>query len=328
MGIKINEEFYQNGFNPYKKLTPVQQTNVRNASYLDIFENFFTEIWELNGLPEDFDIPTYFKLKLYFGRVGWFKDSLGVYVGLVEEIGTKLNRYGHLNDCSISFKNGEFFEGERDKDIIIGYLNKMHTCEPNFRRFADILSEVDLSLKVNIDKTRLAPIPIFQDQKIKDAIEKGYEAIKKGEQGFYIYDSTLKSVLSQEMGNGQRFDLLNLTDPKSVDQLDSLSQFHDDLISRLCILYGINMVRDTKKAQVNNEELKGYCDLARINILNMLEEFEKELDKVNTNFGTNITVKLSKPWAWVLEEDTNEEPEEEPSKEKKEGEDNEPIEEV
>ena len=307
MGIKINEEFYQNGYNPYKKLKPVQQNNVRNQGYLDTFENMFCEIWELGNLPDNFDLPTYYKLKLYMGRVGWFKDKKGVFIGMVNEVGGDLDRYGHLSEASISFKNGEYFEGERNKDIVIGYLNKMHTCEPNFRRFADVLSQTDLSLKTNIEKTRLNPIPIFQDQKIKDTIEQSFKAIRDGEQGFYIYDTTLKSALSNELGSGARFDLLNLTDPKSVDQLDSLSQFHDDIISRLCILYGINMVRDTKKAQVNNDELKGYCDLARVNILNMLAEFKTELERVNTQFGTNITVNLSKPWQWILEEDTTEE---------------------
>lgn len=306
MGIRINEEFYQNGYNPYKKLKPIQQSNVRNQGYLDIFENLFTEIWELNGLPDGFDIPTYIKLKLYYGRVGWFQDSKGLFCGMVNEVGGELDRYGHLSLASISFKNGELYEGERDKEIVIGYLNKMHTCEPNFRRFADILSQIDLSLKLNIEKTRLNPIPIFQDQKIKDTIEKSLDAIRNGDQTFYIYDSSLRSALENELGSGSRYDLLNLTDPKAVDQLDSLSQAHDDFISRLCILYGINMVRDTKKAQVNNEELKGYCDLARINILNMLEEFEKELDKVNSIFGSNITVTLSKPWAWILEDTTEE----------------------
>lgn len=310
MSIKVNEDFIQRGFNPYKNLKAKAKSNVRNKSYLEIFENLFCEIWEIDGLPDDFDIPTYIKLKLYDGRVGWYKDTQGVFVGKVEETGGKLNRYGHLSECCISFKNGDFYTGERDKDIIIGYLNKMHTREPNFYRYSYLLGQVDLSLEMNIEKTRLNPIPIFRDAKVKDEIMKAIDSIRDGETKFYLYDTTIASLLSKEMGENNSFDMLNLTDPKSVDQLDSLSQFHDDLISRLCILYGINMVRDTKKAQVNNEELKGYCELARVNILNMLKEFEKEFEKVNNAFGTNLSVTLSKPWQWIIEEPTTEESEE------------------
>lgn len=322
MGIKVNEEFYQNGFNLYRKLKPLQRIGNRDQSYIDIFENAFTQIWDISGLPEDFDKRVYFKLKLYDGRVGWYQDSKGIYVGKVAEVGGDLDRYGHLTDAEISFLNGEMFKGERDKDIIIGYLNTMKTAEPNFKRFAYMLSQVDLSIECNIENTRLNPVPIFQDQKIKDTIEQTIDAIRNGDHKFYVYDSTLKSALSNELGNGQRFDLLNLTDVSNVDKIQYLNETHQELLERLAILYGINMSRSNKLAQVNEDEIKGYSELAKINILNMLGCFKEEFDKVNSIFGTNLSVTLSKPWAWILEEDTEET--EEPDEEGKEGKDDEP----
>lgn len=301
--IRINEELYRTGYNPYRELKPRVQVNVRNQAYLDLFRNGFAQMWVINGLPENSDYREFILNLTLLGRVG-FTNKGGFDFGRFEETGGKLDRYGHLSNGIVTFANGENVTGVIGRDVVPVYLNKMKTKEPNFERFADMLSQVDLSMKLNIEKTRLNPIPIFKDQKIRDEIQASIKAIRDGEQKFYLYDTTLASTFGDATNSNtgsSQFDLLNLTDIKDIDKITYLSEFHQDVVERLAILYGFSMSKSNKLAQVNEDEIKGYTELARVYILNMLESIKEGFDNVNKAFGTNLTITLSKPWAWILE---------------------------
>lgn len=288
-----------NFYNAYAELSAEAKAKYLDDCYIDTMINMFMEMWELTNWPEQIDKKVYFQNKLLSGRVGWCEYQGQTAIGSVAADGGQLDIYGYLPNLRVTFANGKFVQGKRDKDIVVGYLNATHSPDMNMMRFAEMLKETDISMRLLIEKTRLMPIPVFKDQKIKDQIMKDLDKIKVGDTKFYNYSLNMEDIFQQ---SGERFDLLNLTDVKDVDKIMYLCSFHDDLISRYYSMMGMRFTNDVKMAQQTNDELNGYRDFAQVYPLVMLHEFEKELEMVNKVFGEDISVTFAKPWKWILEE--------------------------
>ena len=288
-----------NVYNTYANLSAEQKAQYLDDCYIDTMINMFMEMWEFTNWPEKIDKKVYFQNKLLSGKVGWCEYNGELAIGSVNATGGQLDIYGYLPKLKVIFANGKSVDGIRDKDIVVGYLNSTHSPDMNMMRFAEMLKETDISMRLLIEKTRLMPIPVFKDQKIKDQIMKDLDKIKIGDTQFYNYNLSMEEIFQQ---SGQRFDLLNLTDVKDVDKIMYLCSFHDDLMSRYYSMMGMRFTNDVKMAQQTNDELNGYRDFAQVYPLVMLHEFESELEKVNKIFGEDIQVTFAKPWKWILEE--------------------------
>ena len=191
--------------------------------------------------------------------------------------------------------------GEIGKDIVIGWNNDIRTPEFIFDKFASYLAECDRSIRTAIMNSRLTNNPVACDENEKKAIDIVLDTIYDGKPKTIVQSNLLNKFI-QDNGNGNEIRTLKLTDPDYVRNIQYLSNLHDDLLKRICIIYGHSLNGVNKMAQVNSDELKGYETLARVYPLIMFEERKKFINECNRVFGTNWEVHFSDAWKHILSE--------------------------
>ena len=148
--------------------------------------------------------------------------------------------------------------------------------------------------------SRLTNNPVACDENEKKAIDIVLDTIYDGKPKT-IVQSNLLNKFMQDNGNNE-IRTLKLTDPDYVRNIQYLSNLHDDLLKRICIIYGHSLNGVNKMAQVNSDELKGYETLARVYPLIMFDERKKFINECNRVFGTNWEVHFSDAWKHILSE--------------------------
>lgn len=191
--------------------------------------------------------------------------------------------------------------GEIGKDIVIGWNNDIRTPELIFDKFASYLAEVDRSIHMATMNSRLPNNPVACDENEKKAIDIVLETIYDGKPKTVVQSNMLKNFI-QDNGNGNEIRMLKLTDPDYVRNIQYLSNLHDDLLKRICIIYGHSLNGVNKMAQVNSDELKGYETLSRVYPLIMFKERKRFINECNRVFGTNWEVHFSDAWKHILSE--------------------------
>ena len=191
--------------------------------------------------------------------------------------------------------------GKIGKDIVIGWNNDIRTPELIFDKFASYLAECDKSIRTAIMNSRLTNNPVACDENEKKAIDIVLETVYDGKPKTIVQSNMLNKFI-QDNGNGNEIRTLKLTDPDYVRNIQYLSNLHDDLLKRICIIYGHSLNGVNKMAQVNSDELKGYETLARVYPLIMFDERKKFINECNRVFGTNWEVHFSDAWKHILSE--------------------------
>ena len=191
--------------------------------------------------------------------------------------------------------------GEIGKDIVIGWNNGIRTPELIFDKFASYLAECDRSIRTAIMNSRLTNNPVACDENEKKAIDIVLDTVYDGKPKTIVQSNLLNKFI-QDNGNGNEIRTLKLTDPDYVRNIQYLSNLHDDLLKRICIIYGHSLNGVNKMAQVNSDELKGYETLARVYPLIMFDERKKFINECNRVFGTSWEVHFSDAWKHILSE--------------------------
>lgn len=191
--------------------------------------------------------------------------------------------------------------GEIGKDIVIGWNNDIRTPELIFDKFASYLAECDRSIRTAIMNSRLTNNPVACDENEKKAIDIVLDTVYDGKPKTIVQSNLLNKFI-QDNGTGNEIRTLKLTDPDYVRNIQYLSNLHDDLLKRICIIYGHSLNGVNKMAQVNSDELKGYETLARVYPLIMFDERKKFINECNRVFGTNWEVYFSDAWKHILSE--------------------------
>ena len=191
--------------------------------------------------------------------------------------------------------------GEIGKDIVIGWNNDIRTPELIFDKFASYLAECDRSIRTAIMNSRLTNNPVACDENEKKAIDIVLDTVYDGKPKTIVQSNLLNKFI-QNNGNGNEIRTLKLTDPDYVRNIQYLSNLHDDLLKRICIIYGHSLNGVNKMAQVNSDELKGYETLSRVYPLIMFDERKKFINECNRVFGTSWEVHFSDAWKHILSE--------------------------
>ena len=149
--------------------------------------------------------------------------------------------------------------------------------------------------------SRLTNNPVACDENERKAIDVVLDTIYDGKPKTIVQSNLLNKFI-QDSGNSNEIRTLKLTDPDYVRNIQYLSNLHDDLLKRICIIYGHSLNGVNKMAQVNSDELKGYETLARVYPLIMFDERKKFINECNRVFGTNREVPFSDAWKHILSE--------------------------
>lgn len=269
--------------------------------YYITLEQILTSMFEYNNLPKGLDRKYIEHCLIRFGCAGIVKINDEYFVG-IPAITPPLNNYGIGTKIVVTTFNGQNqITGTIGKDCVLIWNNSEFVNDYIISWFAKMFKEIDKSMEANVYNSRLHPIPIAKNSKIKSAIDNIFKTIKgenvKNETYSVLSEQAFEDVIS---GKSTPVDVINLTDVNNVDKIQYLSKFHDDLLRRFCTLYGHAMQTSGKMAQQTTEELQGYNSFSMIIPSNRLEERKKGIDDFNRIFNENVTVNYSEAWDYGL----------------------------
>lgn len=228
--------------------------------------------------------------------VGLINDNLytgeGSYCGNVENY---LPVEYQINNNGIGSLRGRV-----GNEIIVGWNNATATPDLSLIQTSSILTEIDVSERINIIFARFLRMPKAKDNKEKAAIEAAIKKLIKGDIEAIVSDNIHDDLLGD--GSSSDTNFLDLVDIRQVDKLQYLNQYRDNVVKRFYQLNGQGMQSTAKLAQQTNDELHGNDTVSMILPIQKLHYRRKFVSEINAKFGTDITVDFSDCWRDSLQE--------------------------
>ena len=247
---------------------------------------------DMDNIPDGLDFRYLEIFRYCNGHVGIMKHAKHDLVCFPGTFAGELDAYGRGKLYEGALLNGEPMSGKIGEDCIVIPNNFIYTNDfPMFVSFARRLSEVDISLDLNVFYARLAPLIKVADQQTKEAVDKILNNILVGE-----LKSIMQNDFEADMEGFKSIEVFNITDVKDVDKLQYLSKYHDDLLRRLYILGGHSMAGTQKMAQQSAYEVGQNDTIAMIYPMERLATLKEGIAKVNMLFGTSAGVHFSEAW--------------------------------
>ena len=283
-----NQPYFMPG-DVYEKMKTKTKNEVRYSTYFVILWNTLLEMFEYENLPDT--IPKRFLESILHAEGEVFVSRIND--KLIASHGTlsgEVDEYGLGKEC-IAVCPGSEARGIRGVDIAYGVNNDTASPDMLVYWISHLLGELSKSEDLNIKYSRLLPIPKVRDEKDKSAFNEIVQKMMDGELSAFAS----KNILDYELGENSA-ETFNISDVKDVDKLQYLSRHFDDVLKRFYNFYGQALQTQNKAAQSISDELHGMDSVSFIIPIQMLHCREALCNQINEIFGTEITVKFSKPW--------------------------------
>lgn len=275
-----------NMFNNYPAET---KSNERNKDYIQLIINAGAEMFDISDMTHDYSTMLIRTIFLY-GSAYLKKTENnryiicgGQYVGIPEPDQIYPSRY-------LAVKAGFTFDGipDENKGETIVYLSPQLDMITQILRYASQFSEIDTSLFNNLMFARIAPICVVGNEKTRKAYEDALDKMLVGE-----LNNSILSSISLTTDKPLNLSTIDISNADYAGKIQYLSMYHEQLISRLARLYGINYNFISKQANITNDELHNSDDYSCI----MPLMFKKFLNLCLGKIG--LHAEFSEPWKWI-----------------------------
>lgn len=205
-----------------------------------------------------------------------------------------------IADTITTFGSDYALELKVDSECVLIENSSLHFPDYLFCHFAELFTETELSMKSLVKWSRMTPIPIVATD--NDIVK--YSAVMQnvldGKEINVISDGT-KLLTDKSESIDDR--MLRLTDENSIEKMHFFSEYHEQLIRRLCTLGGMPFTSTAKSAQNLQDELHDMDLFSTIYLTDRYnsrkkgfekcEQFmlEKYGEKFSFNFDYNENVK-------------------------------------
>lgn len=156
---------------------------------------------------------------------------------------------------------------------------------PMFTRYASGMTENELSMKIAIINSRIVDLISAPDDRTRVSAEKFLLDIANGKQGVIAENAFLDGIRAQPYGTTANSNAL--TNLIEMEQYLKASWFNE---------LGLNANYNMKRESLNSSESQMNNDALLPLIDDMLKCRERAVEKVNSMFGTEISVALASSW--------------------------------
>lgn len=306
--------------NRYKTMLENYRKEETQFYYMTLLENILLSMFTYDNLPNGLTGEYIEKSLLRHGNVLITKISDTEYYannvvfqgaldnnGIMEQ-GFTTTRNGNQTDTKPLYykKSLEY----KDNSNVLIFNNSEHLPTFDICRISELLTEVYISMRNNVINTRILPIPVARNSKMKAMIDNILNKLHSGKTEAIVNDLSSNdaiNILLNKADVKSTFDIpvLNLTQPNNVELLQNLTKFYDDIIRIFSTTYGISMNGTGKMAQQNNIELQGYEHFSKIIPCDMLNCRKTGIEIFNTIYGTDVEVTFSDAWKHLLVDSGN-----------------------
>lgn len=293
----------------YKKLKTKQ--GEREIVHGVTLMNIVTSMFEYSNIPKGLDVHLMERILASEGKVGIVKRGeevlcfIGDYSGDVTPRMRGKDFTGAMVNLSVS---EEVFEPENNLlgKCVVGWNNSNMTPNVDLPFFAELLANIDISMRSNIRFARYNPILKARDNKDKALIEEVLRKNEDGDLSIIVSDNFKADFFEKE--DIEKIEIFNVD---KIEKIQYLSKFHEDVISRFLFNYGMDYSNGTKLAQQSVSEVKDGDKASMILPYNMLNERKKMVEKINECFDVDMSVDFSDSWK-IQREEIASEPQAEP----------------
>lgn len=290
-------------------------TEIKKAklSKAEIFYNHFmylingiSNMFEYKNLPEEIR-PEYIEFFLNSnGGCGAGRADSEKFVFCVGGRAGDADPYGIGNYFTGAYPNGEYgtgtLEGIIGKDVAFIQNNQTATPDPYIFKYAEQLTEIDISIDTLIKNSRAGCVPVADTETAKAQIEMAYKKIYEGVPVAIVNKKPFEKMVN---GNAATYEMLDFTDPTGTDRIQHLLKAKDDIYRQFHLIYGHGTTGGFKLAQESVAEVTRDNDIAFIYPNIKLKWRKKGIEDFNRLFGTNIEVDFSESWKVTHDEVLN-----------------------
>lgn len=194
--------------------------------------------------------------------------------------------YGSLSDApTIGKKFGN--------EVVLCYNNSFMCPDLEIRWFAELLTEIDISIRVLVLNARACKVSKVSSSIEQAKLQECFNSTEDGKPHVYFSDNTIEKLLT---GEEELNNVMDLTDATLSDKIQYLVKLKDDVERWFHTDYGHSMDTSGKLAQQSVEEINKSAGIAYITPNDMLNCRKKFVAEINETFGLNIEVDFSESW--------------------------------
>ena len=211
--------------------------------------NLYVFFGNMGGVPNEYYLPTQF---------------------IIANPYLKLNKVLNIDEDCVIMKNDSMYVG----------------LYPIFSKYATLMTEVELSIKIATVNSRIIDLISAPDDRTKESALQFLDDIEDGKLGVIAENAFLDGIRSQPYGNtsGKNNTITSL--------IELLQYLKASWYNELGINSNYNMKREainTAESQLNNDALFPLVD-------NMLRCRKEACEEINEKYGTDISVELDSSW--------------------------------
>ena len=273
------------------------------------------KIFEYEGLPDTIPFRELEKILQLNGFAYWLKKDGDLYV-FWGGLGGRPDEYYRPTNFIVANPYLQFFKTVKVNEEGVLMWNDYSHMGLNLmiRRYAELMAECDITLRFGLVNARLVSILYATNDNVKETAEEFLKDVEDGAKlGVVMGDAWLDDNGDFRVNEYRKANTQDLKAIMELQQYIKASFFND-----IGLQANYNMKRESindSEAGMNEESLKPFID-------DMLESRQEAIKRINEQFGTNISVKLSSSWVRrekIVQDETQEQPkQEEPKQEEPE----------
>lgn len=293
--LLLNDLFTGNNlqYNYYNNLSEKSKLLVRNNDYLKLLTDYISEMFTIDKLT-DTQTATLIKTVLRNGTALIEDTKDGYIIAPCYYTGVPKPTEIFPNTI-IATKFDWEYNGEIKENQTVVYLTPDRTSLTVINRFVTQLSQVDTSLVNNVLFCRISPIISACTSNSKAMYEDTIDRMMLGEVKNVITDT-----INPLTNTTQPLTVTDISKADYAEKIQYLSMLHQDLLSRFCMLFGIDYKHTNKQANLLQDEMKNGDDMMKIYPRMMLKYLNESLKPLN------MTAKFNSIWKKLNISDTEE----------------------
>ena len=271
------------------------------------------KIFEWENLPETIPQRELEKIIQLCDFAYWLEKDGKLYV-FFGGLGGQPNEYYQPTNFIVANPYLKFYKSvEVNKEGVLMWNDYVHRNVLYFmmRRYAELMAECDITLRFGLINDRILSVFFASNDTLKAGVEAFMKDVENGAKLGAIVGDDWKD---EEGGlNVKEYRKANSQDLKTIMELQQYLKA--SFLNDIGLQANYNMKRESindSEAGMNEESLKPFVD-------DMLQSRKDAIEKVNKQFGTNITVRYSSSWVRrqkIVSDESQETPEEQPEQPK------------
>lgn len=247
------------------------------------------KMFEYEGLPETIPYRELEKILQLNSFAYWLKKDGKLYV-FFGGLGGRPNEYYQPTNFIVANPYLQFFKTVKvNEEGVLMWNDYSHMgLSLMLRRYAELMSECDITLRFGLINDRLVSILQASNDTAKDSAQALLDDIEEGRKlGVIMGEDWIDENGNVKVHDYRKANTQDIKDVMELQQYLKASFWND-----IGIQANYNMKREAindSEAGMNEESLKPFID-------DMLECRKEALEKINKQFGTNITVRFASSW--------------------------------